>query len=108
MLERLGNLGALFKFGKKAQTLLGVDISSTSIKKLQLSPSGNSYKVENYVIRPLPANSVVEKNISDIDAVGECINQAVSILKPSVKEAAVAVAGSAVITKTIEMERPSY
>jgi len=51
----------------------------------------------------LPANSVVEKNISDIDAVGECIAQAVSILKPSLKDAAVAVAGSAVITKTIEM-----
>jgi len=51
----------------------------------------------------LPANSVVEKNISDIDAVGECIAKAVSILKPSLKDAAVAVAGSAAITKTIEM-----
>ena len=59
--------------------------------------------MENYIIRPLPANSVVEKNISDIDAVGECIAKAVSILKPSLKDAAVAVAGSAVITKTIEM-----
>lgn len=57
----------------------------------------------NYIIRPLPANSVVEKNISDIDAVGECIAKAVSILKPSLKDAAVAVAGSAAITKTIEM-----
>ncbi|NKB33401.1 MAG: type IV pilus assembly protein PilM [Pseudomonadales bacterium] len=89
--------------GKKTSTLLGVDISSTSIKILQLSPSGNKYKVDNYVIRPLPANAVVEKNISDIDAVGECISAAVSILKPSIKEASVAVAGSAVITKTIEM-----
>ena len=103
MLEKLGNIGFLSKFGKKANTLLGVDISSTSIKILQLSPSGNKYKVDNYVIRPLPANAVVEKNISDIDSVGECIAQAVSILKPSVRDAAVAVAGSAVITKTIEM-----
>ncbi|PCJ25930.1 MAG: pilus assembly protein PilM [SAR86 cluster bacterium] len=90
-------------FGKKATTLLGVDISTTSIKILQLSPNGNKYKVENYIVRPLPPNSVVEKNISDIDAVGECIAQAISILKPPVKDAAVAVAGSAVITKTIEM-----
>lgn len=103
MLEILGKFGAFASFGKKASTLLGVDISSTSIKILQLSPSGNKYKVENYVIRPLPANAVVEKNISDIGAVGECIAQAVSILKPSMKDAAVAVAGSAVITKTIEM-----
>ncbi len=103
MLEKLRNIGDLISIGKKASTLLGVDISSTSIKILQLSPSGNKYKVDNYVIRPLPPNAVVEKNISDIDSVGECISQAVSILKPSVKDAAVAVAGSAVITKTIEM-----
>lgn len=103
MLDQLKNLGSLANFGKKSSTLLGVDISSTSVKILQLSAVGNSYRVDNYVIRSLPANSVVEKNISDIDAVGECIGAAVSILKPSIKEAAVAVAGSAVITKTIEM-----
>lgn len=103
MLDQIKNLGSLANFGRKASTLLGVDISSTSVKILQLSAVGNSYRVENYVIRTLPANSVVEKNISDIDAVAECIGAAVSILKPSVKDAAVAVAGSAVITKTIEM-----
>jgi type IV pilus assembly protein PilM len=103
VLEKLKYISALSNFGKKASTMLGVDISTTAVKILQLSPSGNSYKVDNYIIRPLPANSVVEKNISDIDAVGDCIAQAISILKPSLKDAAVAVAGSAVITKTIEM-----
>ncbi len=103
MLNQLKNIGFFANFGKKSSTLLGVDISSTSVKILQLSPAGNSYRVENYVIRSLPADSVAEKNINDIDAVGECIATAVSILKPSLKDAAVAVAGSAVITKTIEM-----
>jgi type IV pilus assembly protein PilM len=65
--------------------------------------SGGRYRIENYVIRQLPVNAVVEKNISDIDAVGECIGQAISLMKPSMKDAAVAVAGSAVITKIIEM-----
>ena len=103
MLEKLQNISALSNFGEKASTMLGVDISTTAVKILQLSPSGNKNKVANYIIRPLPANSVVEKNISDIDAAGECIAKAVSILKPSLKDAAVAVAGSAAITKTIEM-----
>lgn len=89
--------------GKKSKTLLGVDISSTAVKLLELSLSGGRYRIENYVIRQLPANAVVEKNISDIDAVGDVIRQAISILKPAFKEAAVAVAGSAVITKIIEM-----
>ncbi len=90
-------------FGKKSKTLLGIDISSTSVKILELSRHGDSYKVENYAIRLLPANAVVEKNINDLEAVGECVSQAVSMLKVSTKEAAVAVAGSAVITKIIEM-----
>jgi len=89
--------------GKKSRTLLGVDISSTAVKLLELSLSGGKYKVENYIIRQLPPNAVVEKNISDLDAVGESIRQAVAVLKPSNKNAAVAVAGSAVITKIIEM-----
>ncbi len=88
---------------KKSKTLLGVDISSTAVKLLELSLSGGQYRIENYVIRPLPANAVLEKNINDPVAVGESIRQAVSMLKPGTKEAAVAVAGSAVITKIIEM-----
>ncbi len=88
---------------KKTKTLLGVDISSTAVKLLELSLSNGRYRIENYVIRQLPFNAVVEKNISDIDAVGDAIRQAISILKPSTKEAAAAVAGSAVITKIIEM-----
>lgn len=90
-------------FSKKSKTLLGVDISSSAVKLLQLSLSGGRYSIENYVIRQLPAQAVVEKNISDIDAVGECISVALSLMKVSTKEAAVAVAGSAVITKIIEM-----
>jgi len=90
-------------FGKNSKTLLGVDISSSAVKLLELSTSGGRYCLENYVIRQLPANAVVEKNISDVDAVGESIREAISLMKPSMKEAAVAVAGSAVITKIIEM-----
>lgn len=90
-------------FGRRSNSLLGVDISSTTVKVVKLSNSGGGYKLDNYVIRPLPAKAVVEKNISDINAVGEAVASAVSMMKPSVKEAAVAVAGSAVITKTIEM-----
>ncbi len=103
MLEKLQNIAVLANFGKKSGTLLGVDISSTAVKILQLTPTGKTYRVDNYVIRPLPPNAVVEKNISDVDAVGEAIDAALSLLKSPNKDAAVAVAGSAVITKTIEM-----
>jgi type IV pilus assembly protein PilM len=60
--------------------------------------------VEAYAVEPLPPNAVVEKNISDVDGVGEAIKRVISRAKSPCKGAAVAVAGSAVITKTIEMD----
>lgn len=83
--------------------MLGLDISSTSVKLLELSKSGSDYRVENYGVEPLPENAVVEKNISDVEGVGEAIQRLLERCKTKVKLAAVAVAGSAVITKTIEM-----
>ena len=56
---------------RKTRTLLGVDISSSAVKLLEFSLHNGRYRPENYVIRQLPVNAVVEKNISDIDAVGD-------------------------------------
>lgn len=91
-------------FKKKANTLLGIDISSTSVKLIELSRSGGRYKVEAYAVEPLPPNAIVEKNIAELEVVGQVIARVVTKARTSVKHAAVAVAGSAVITKIIEME----
>jgi type IV pilus assembly protein PilM len=91
-------------FTKKANTLLGIDISSTSVKLLELSRSGGRYKVEAYAVEPLPINAVVEKNIAELEGVGQALARVTAKAKTGVKAVAVAVAGSAVITKTIEME----
>jgi len=94
----------VFSFlNKGPNTMLGLDISSTSVKLLELSRSGGKYRVESYGVEPLPENAVVEKNISDVEGVGEAIGRLVERTKTKVKLAAVAVAGSAVITRTIEM-----
>jgi len=91
-------------FTKKANTLLGIDISSTSVKLLELSRSGSRYRVESYAVEPLPANSVVEKNIAELEGVGQALSRLLTKAKTGVKSAAVAVSGSAVITKSIEMD----
>lgn len=90
-------------FSKKSKTLLGVDVSSTAVKIVELHQTGAKWRLENYVIRPLPDKAVQEKNIQDTAAVAECVRQAVMLLKPRDRSCAVAVAGSAVITKVIEM-----
>jgi type IV pilus assembly protein PilM len=90
-------------FTRKKSALLGLDISSTAVKLLELSKSGGRYRVESYAVEPLPPNSVVEKNIADVEAVGESIQRAVKRSGTRTRDAAVAVAGSAVITKVIAM-----
>ena len=94
-------LSSLFK--KKNKALIGVDISSTAVKLLELSENNGRYQVEGYSIEPLPASAVVEQSINDEEVVGAVIKKAYSRLGSKTKEAALAVAGSAVITKTIEM-----
>jgi type IV pilus assembly protein PilM len=88
---------------KSQPALVGVDISSTAVKLLQLSRSGNRYRVEHYAVEPLPPNAVVEKNIVEVEAVGEAIKRAVARSGTRARSASAAVAGSAVITKVIPM-----
>jgi len=95
------NLGDFFK--QKQPAILGLDISSTAVKLLELSKSGDQLRVESYAVEPLPANSVIEKNIADVEAVGEAIKRAVKRSGSRTKLTAVSVAGSAVITKVISM-----
>ena len=83
--------------------MVGLDISSTSVKLLELSRSGDRYRVESYTVKALPPNAVVEKNIADPVAVAEVVRSMVKQSKTKLKHAAVAVAGSAVITKMIDM-----
>jgi len=80
-----------------------VDISSSSVKLLELSKQGGQLKVESYAVEPLPVGAVVEKNITDVEAVGEAIKRVISKARAGAKQAAVAVSGSAVITKVIQM-----
>ncbi len=90
--------------GKRKQTpLLGIDISSTTVKLLELSRSGDKYRVESYAVSSLPQDAVVEKAINDVDAVANAIRNVVAQSRTKLKTVSAAVAGSAVITKTIDM-----
>jgi type IV pilus assembly protein PilM len=96
-------MGILSFLDKKAKPVIGLDISSTSVKLLELSRTGDRYRVESYAVKSLPPNAVVEKNIADPVAVAEVVKAMVKQSKTKLKHAAVAVAGSAVITKMIDM-----
>ncbi len=91
-------------FGKRKSTpVLGLDISSTTVKLLELSHTGERYRVESYAVSSLPADAVIEKNVNDIEGVANAIRNVVNQSKTKVKNVAAAVAGSSVITKSIDM-----
>ena len=97
----------MFGLSRKNSPLLGIDISSTAIKLIELSRNAVSastlFRVEHHAIEPLPLNAVVEKKIADPEAVGKSIRNALVKAGTKTKRAAIAVAGSAVITKVIAM-----
>ena len=63
----------MFPFSRKSAPILGIDISETAGKLLELSQRGSNYQVESYAVEPIAPNSVTEKTINDIDQVGETI-----------------------------------
>ncbi len=91
-------------YRKPSKGLIGVDISSTSVKVLELSVKNNRYWVESYALVPLPEGSVVEKNILNPEAVGDALERAVNLANVQSTEVALAVPTSMVITKIIEMD----
>ena len=91
-------------YGKPNKGLVGVDISSTSVKLLELSVKNGRYWVESYALIPLQENSVVEKNILDPEAVGDALERVINLANPQSTNAAIAIPTSMVIHKIIEMD----
>jgi type IV pilus assembly protein PilM len=86
----------------KSLPILGVDISTTAVKLVELSDAGKGLlRVERYVIEPLPKDAVNDGNIANLDQVAETLRSAWKNLGTRVKNVALALPSSAVITKKI-------
>ena len=95
----------MFLIPRKHRQVLGVDITPSSIKLIELTLSGGQYTVDAYAAEPTPQNAMNEKAIVDADAVGEAIARAVRRAGVRTKDVAVAISGDAAITKVIQMPR---
>ena len=90
-------------FSRSQKSILGLDITTSSVKLVELSQSGRQYRVESYAAEPTPPNAINEKAIVDAEAVGEAVRRAVKRSGTRSKDAAVAISGDAAITKVIQM-----
>ncbi len=88
-------------FDLKHKKVLSIDISSVAVKTLELSKNGNGYQVESFAVVPLNQN--LSTNPGNTDIIADAIKTALIQTHSKQKKAAVAVSGSAVITKVITL-----
>lgn len=92
-------------FKEHTPPLIGVDISSASVKMVELSGDGeSSFRLENYAIVPLAKDSVVDGNIAGLEQVGGAVSRAWKLLGTREKRAALALPAAAVISKKVFMQ----
>ncbi|MDD5329480.1 MAG: pilus assembly protein PilM [Sulfuricella sp.] len=86
----------------KSPPLLGVDISTSSVKMVELSDAGKGlYRIERYTIEPLAKDTVADGNIANPDALAEALKHAWRQMGTRIKNVALALPAAAVITKKI-------
>ena len=86
----------------KARSLIGLDISSSTVKMVELASDGKGgYRVERYTIEVLPRDAVADGNIVNLEATAETVRRAWKKLATSTRLVAIALPASHVITKKI-------
>ena len=90
---------------RRKGSLVGLDITTSSVKLIELVESGRGFRVEAYAAEATPPNAINEKAIVDAEAVGEAIRRAHKRAGTKTREAAIAISGDAAITKVIQMPK---
>ncbi len=94
------SLGSLF--GRQAAPLLGLDISSSSVKLVELGRGKDgSYVLERCAIEPLERGWINDGNVEKFDEVAEAMRRVVKKSGTRTRNVAMALPASAVITKKI-------
>lgn len=89
-------------FNPKARPLIGLDISSSAVKMVELADTGKGgRRVERFAIELLPKDAVVDGNIANLEGVSEAVRRCWKRMGTSTKYVAMALPTAAVITKKI-------
>jgi len=90
-------------FSQSNEGLIGIDISATGVKLVELGHSRSGYELKSMAMVPLPRDAIVENTVIDSMAVSQALLDAIEVARPSTRRAAIAVSGNAVIIKTVTM-----
>ena len=90
-------------FGQRASPLLGVDISASAIRIIELARSSDGWRVAHFAAHELPRNTVREGAIVQADLVTEGLRDALQKSGTKLRDAAMAVPSNLVIRKIISL-----
>lgn len=91
-------------FKLKQQPLIGIDISNSAVKLLEIHSHANQHlEVASYGIAPLASGAVADRRIQDPKSVALSLRKAIERSKPTTNLAAVAVPTSMVMTRTLSL-----
>ena len=95
---------SLPKFGFTKNSLVGLDIGSSTVKVVELAmKGGRGFELKNLGIAPLPSEAIVQGVFLNSSAIADSIREAVDQAGISNKEVAAAVAGHSVIVKKVSL-----
>ena len=98
--EKLGS--AFSALQTAAPPLIGVDVSSSALKLVELAEAGKgAYRLERYAIEPLAKDLVTDGNITNLDQVSDALRRGHKRLGSRNRNIAMALPAAMVITKKI-------
>jgi type IV pilus assembly protein PilM len=92
-----------FSFFRRQRTVVGLDIGSSSVKAVELQPSGKGHRVAAFASEPVPPDAIVDGAIIDGGAVSDAIKRIFERKNFKAKDIAASLSGSAVIVKKISL-----
>lgn len=89
-------------FSSKKAPLIGLDLSSSSVKLVELAGSPEAgFRLERYAIEALPKGAITDGNIENIEVVAEAVKRALRKSGTRARNVSMALPSAAVITKKI-------
>ncbi|WP_251977472.1 type IV pilus assembly protein PilM [Salinicola avicenniae] len=91
------------RLNRSSRGMVGVDITSATVKLIELERHGSGLRVDSYAVRPLQEGAVVERRIRDKSEVVDALRRAVEHGNLKSRRAVVAVPTAAAITRHLSL-----
>ena len=92
-----------FGANSPSKTILGVDISSSAIKLIEMEPSREGFNVIAYGVEPLPEGATFDREIVDVAKIAQVLHSVYKKSGARSRNVAVAVSGSSIISIYIDV-----